>query len=292
MKLLVTGASGYLGRRLARRAAAGHDVLAGYAHRPDAVAAGTSVHLDFERPAAVEAAIRELGPAAIVHTAAINPGGGTDDAMTTVNVDGSRAVAAAAAAIGARLVHVSTDVVHDGRHGPYGDDAPPTPRGHYPRTKAAAEEAVRELCPAAAIVRTSLIYAVDEIDRGTAGFAERLTGDEPLRLFSDVLRQPVWVETLTEALLRLADDDFAGFLNVAGSEVLSREAYGRRLLAFWGHAEGEDDPRIEAVEAAALGLDVPRDLRLRLERARRLLGMELPGVDEVLAGRDMGAGMS
>lgn len=282
MKLLVTGASGYLGRRLVRRAASRHDVFSGYRRDPDVVPAGRPVHLDLERPETVEAAVRGLGVDAIVHTAAVNPGG-PEGAMATVNVGGSRAVAAAAAAVGARLVHVSTDVVHDGNRAPYGDDDEPSPRGLYPETKAAAEAAVRELLPSAAIVRTSLIYAVDELDHGTAGFAERLARGEGVRLFSDVLRQPVWAEDLAEALLRLVETPFAGRLNVAGSEALSRDAYGRLLLAFWGLAS-EDDIRVESIRAAEVAPAVPRDLRLKLDRARRVLGMELPGVREVLAG--------
>lgn len=281
MRLLVTGASGYLGRRVVRWAASRHDVYSAYNRRAGAVLAGRHVHLDLERPEAVEDTVRSLGVEAIVHTAAIHPGG-PEETMAAVNVGGSRAVAAAAAAAGARLVHVSTDVVHDGTRAPYGDDDEPSPRTLYPRTKAAAEAAVQELAPSAAIVRTSLIYAVDEIDHGTAGFAARLARGESVRLFSDVLRQPVWAETLAEALLRLAESSFAGRLNVAGSEVLSRDAYGRRLLAFWGLA-GENDARIESVEAAELAPGVPRDLRLRLDRARRVLGMELPGFHEVLA---------
>jgi dTDP-4-dehydrorhamnose reductase len=282
MKILITGASGYLGRRLAPLAASRHDVVSGFSRHPGGVTAGTPLHLDFQRPQAVEAAIRQLAPDAVVHTAAINPGGG-DDAMLRVNAEGSVAVTRAAVALGARLVHVSTDVVHDGTRGPYGDDDKPSPWALYPHTKVAAEAGIRDLMPTAAIVRTSLIYALDEIDRGTEGFAARLRSGESLRLFSDVLRQPVWAPTLAEALLRLAENEYAGFLNVAGSEVLSREAYGRRMLAFWGHIEDQNDPRITAVTVRELGLNVPRDLRLDLDRARQVLGMDLPGVGAVLA---------
>ena len=118
------------------------------------------------------------------------------------------------------------------------------------------------------------------MDHGTAGFAARLQAGEPVRLFSDVVRQPVWVETLAEALLRLAGNDFAGFLNVAGSQALSRDRFGRAMLEWWDVPGRE---RIETVRAADLAPAVPPDLRLRLERAKTVLGIELPGVDEVLA---------
>ena len=279
MKLLITGASGYLGRRLARRAAREHTVFSGFAHRRDQVPAGEPLRLDLLQPEATAQLIRRLRPDAVIHTAVVNPAGPAET-MMKVNADGSRCVAEVAAEIGARLVHVSTDVVHDGRQAPYADDAASSPLGLYGRSKAVGEREVLTALPTATIVRTSLIYALDEIDHGTAGFLACLRRGETVRLFNDVWRQPVWAETLAEALLRLVDSDFSGYLNVAGSQALTREQFGRRLLAFWGHG---DDSRIESVSAGELELEVPLDLRLRLDRARELLAMPLPGVDEVLA---------
>lgn len=278
MKLLITGASGYLGRRLCQRAERRHLVWAGFASHPGAVAAGRPLHLDFLRPRRTAARIRELSPAAIIHAAAINPGG-REDEMAAVNVGGSRLVAAATRELGARLLHVSTDVVHDGRHAPYADDAPPSPVGLYARTKAEAEAAVLGEMPAAVVVRTSLIYGLDAPDNGTAGFAARLEAGEPVRLFADVLRQPMWTEALADALLRLVESAEGGFFNIAGSQVLSRDQFGRKLLAWWNVPHRQ---RVETVRAGKLGLAIPLDLRLRLERARTVLGLELPGVDDVL----------
>ena len=279
MKLLITGASGYLGRRLAERAAPRHTVFSGYAGHRERIGAGEPVHLDLRQPEDARATIVELRPDAVVHTAAVNPGGPQDD-MMAVNACGTRVVAEAARQLGARLVHVSSDVVHDGRQAPYADDATPTPLGLYPESKVAGEEAVRETMPSAAIVRTSLIYGLEEMDAGTRSFVERLRSGETVKLFGDVLRQPVWVETLAEALLRLAETEYSGFLNVAGSQALDRDAFGRKMLAYWGFGNEEG---VERVSARQLGLVIPYDLRFQLDRARDVLEMALPGVDEVLA---------
>lgn len=280
MKILITGASGYLGRRLVLRATRDHTVLAGYARRPDRIPVGEPVLFDLLHPEEAGAVIRHLRPDAILHTAAINPGG-PEDLMMKINGNGTRVVAEAAAEIGARLVHVSTDVVHNGQNAPYGDGDEPSPLGAYPHSKVAAERAVLEAHPSSALVRTSLIYGLDEQDSGTRGFIGRLAAGKPLRLFADVLRQPVWVETLAEALVRLAVNDAPGFFNVAGSQVLSREGFGRRMLAFWGHTNAA---RIESIRARELGLEVAYDLRLRLDRASETLEMAFPGVDEVVQG--------
>ena len=173
--------------------------------------------------------------------------------------------------------------MHDGTAAPYADDAPPTPVGPYARSKAEAEAVVAGLLPGAAIVRTSLIYGLDRVDRSTGGFLERLGRGERVGLFRDVLRQPVRVEDLADALIRLALErtDVAGRLNVAGDEAVDRATFARLLLARW-RIPAEAAARIDDVDAASAAPEVPRDLRLRLDRAREL-GLATPGVHAVLA---------
>jgi len=278
--LLVTGGSGYLGRHLTATAARNFTVHTTYRANPAQIIAGIPHKLDITDEAAVVKLIERLNPDAIIHTAAANPGR-PEAAMMTINRDGSKNIAAAAAKTGARLVHVSTDAVHSGNNAPYADDALPSPVNPYGQSKAAAEAAVIQANPNAAIARTSLIYGLQKMDRGTAGFARRLQRGESLALFHDVIRQPVWVNTLVEALLKLAFKrrDFAGTLNVAGRQILSREAFGRRMLAWWNIGY---ESMIRSASAAELGVKTPLDLRLDIEEGEALLQMTFPGVDEVL----------
>jgi dTDP-4-dehydrorhamnose reductase len=276
--LLLTGGSGYLGRHLTPRATENFTVYTTYSTNSGRIKAGQPVPLNLTSRVDVLSLIDELKPQAIIQTAAINPGGNERE-MMPVNAEGSRYVAEGAAALGARLVYVSTDVVHNGQNAPYDDDASPSPLNIYARSKAAAEAAVTELCPQAAIVRTSLIYGLAEMDRSTAGFAKRLETGEPLILFNDVIRQPVWVETLAEALLKLVDIDFGGMLNVAGRQALTREEFARRMLAWWGVGRRE---LLQSGRAADVSGTIPLDLRMSIAKAEQLLKMTFPGVDEVL----------
>lgn len=275
--LLVTGASGYLGRSVTARAARSGRHVIGAAFTHAAAVDVETLVLDLSDGEGAERRIVALGPAAIVHAAAVNPGG-PEDRMRPVNVGGTAAVARAAARLGCRLVHVSTDVVHDGRRAPYADDAPPSPLSLYARTKAEAEEVVLSTCPRAVIVRTSLIVGLEEIDRSTAGFAERCSRGDPLHLFTDQVRQPIHVDDLAGAVLELADGDVAGFLNVAGRQALTRAEIGRRMLSWWG-VEAD----VREVRSSDLGLRQPTDLRLDLSRALEVLQTPLPGLDAVLA---------
>jgi len=277
--LLLTGGSGYLGQHISLKAVERFTLFTGYNRRVDQIMAGQPVALNLTDQVETLRVIGELKPQAIIHAAAVNPGDGDAEAMRLMNEQGARYVAEAAVAVGARLVHVSTDVVHDGRHAPYTDEASPTPLNAYGQSKAAGEAMVRTVDPQAAIVRTSLIYGLSVMDRGTAGFIERLKSGQKLVLFNDVIRQPVWVETLAEALLRLVDVDFSGLLNVVGRQALTREEFGRRMLAWWGVEAGD---LVQSGRAADISDTIPLDLRLTVDKAEQLLQMTFPGVDEVI----------
>ena len=300
-KLLITGGSGYLGRHLTIKAVERFEVCATYHRHAGRIRAGQPISLDLTSREDVFRVIAGAKPHAVIHTAAINPGDGTDARMWSVNVEGSRSVAEASASVGARLVHVSSDSVHDGRHAPYPDEVAPSPINAYGRSKAAAEAAVIEAYPGAAIVRTSLIYGLtesrtflmvgdpsldcpdldclDQMDRGTAGFVERIEAGEMLTLFDDVIRQPIWVESLSEALLALTTRDFAGTLNIAGRQAMSREEFGRKMLDRWNvNLRG----LVRSGRAAELSDAIPLDLRLSVDKAEALLHMVFPGVDDVI----------
>ena len=82
------------------------------------------------------------------------------------------------------------------------------------------------------------------------------------------------------ALLKLSALDYAGTLNVAGQQALSRAAFGQRLLAWWGiNTQG----RLQEAQAAEMTDTIPLDLRLTLTKAEHLLEMSFAGVDEVFA---------
>jgi dTDP-4-dehydrorhamnose reductase len=242
--LLVTGATGYLGRELMGRA--------------DAVGVA-SAELDIRDAAAVEALFARLRPTAVINTAYRQ-----DDRATTF--DG--AVNLARAAAGARLVQISTDVVFDGEKGsPYVEADEPTPLTDYGRAKADAEQAVLAAHPEALVVRTSLLYGGAE-----PGPQERLAADPDAGFFTDEFRCPIQVGDLAAALLELVAGEQAGLLHVAGAERLSRAEFAELLAG----------APVRTATIAGSGLVRPRDCALAIDRARALLRTPLRGAREVL----------
>jgi dTDP-4-dehydrorhamnose reductase len=264
-RLFVTGLGGHLGSELGRRAPAAGWEVAGIMG---------SAQADVRDGPAMIAAVGASRPDVVVHTAYR-----LDD--PSVNVEGTRAVAAAAVAAGARLVHISSDVVFPGTGArALTEDDEPRPVTPYGTSKLEAER----LCPPdALIVRTSLIYG------GPAPAAqERMAldvadGVRDMAFFTDELRCPIAVADLAAAVLELAELGFApahppptGPLHVAGADVLSRLDFARLVCRHHGR-----DPK--ALRGVPAGPDRPKHLVLDCSRARALLRVPLRGAREVLA---------
>jgi len=192
---LVTGAGGMLGRDLVSvLSAAGHDVTA--ARRAD---------LDITDATAVKAAV--AGHDVVVNAAAwtdVDGAEADEAAATAVNGTGTRHVAAACAATGARLLHVSTDYVFPGdATAPYPEDAPTDPVNGYGRSKLAGEVAVRDLLPDTGyIVRTAWLYGAHG-PNFVATMLRLAQSRDIVDVVDDQRGQPTWSFALAEQLVRL-----------------------------------------------------------------------------------------
>ncbi len=225
--LLLTGGSGLLGRAVQRL------VAERFASQWDVVAPSHAA-LDVLDGAAVASVVAEVAPQAVVHTAYVQNG---PTARPTI-VDGSRHVALAAAAAGARLVHLSTDVVFAGRPETYTEADRRDPVHDYGRAKRDAEDLVADACPGAVLVRTSLLYG-DAQSPPVKMVLDGVAGAEPMRFFTDEVRSYAHVDDVALAALQLLDADVSGPLHVAGPEPWSRYDFARAVCRTYGMADSE-----------------------------------------------------
>lgn len=193
MRIVITGAAGMLGQDVTARLSADHEVRS---------LARTDV--DITSPEAVAAAVAEAE--VVVNCAAYTA---VDDAETheaeafAGNALGPGVLARACAATGARLVHLSTDYVFDGRAStPYAEDATPAPRSAYGRTKLAGEWAVTASGGDHLILRTAWLY-------GAGGgcfprtIARVAAARDRLDVVADQVGAPTWTVDVADLIARL-----------------------------------------------------------------------------------------
>jgi dTDP-4-dehydrorhamnose reductase len=266
---LVTGASGQLGAYVVRALAAcpeRPEVVAWHGRRAEATEPATAI--DLADGPTTQRAAEAAQPTVILHLGAVTSVADCyrdPDHAVRVNVGGTQALARAATAVGARLVYVSTDMVFDGDAAPYAETDPPRPVSAYGRTKAAAEE-VAAACPGSLVVRVPLMYGLPLTPRVTT-FASQLAAlraGQPLRLFVDEFRTPVWLGDAARALIALARTPRTGVLHLGGPERLSRYD----LIARCAELLGLPTNALQPVPRASVAGDEPRPADLSLDSGR------------------------
>jgi dTDP-4-dehydrorhamnose reductase len=197
MKVMITGANGQVGRALLKSV-------------PTQVnAAGMShAQLDIGDAQAVMSSIQSQRPDLIINAGAytaVDKAESEPQLAERANTTGPHNLAVAAAATGARLLHLSTDFVFDGMASkPYATDAPTNPQSTYGRTKWEGEEAVRRaLADKSVILRTAWVYAA-EGNNFVRTMLRLMAAKGAVRVVADQVGTPTAARTLAQLIWMLA----------------------------------------------------------------------------------------
>lgn len=268
MRVLVTGASGLAGRKVAELAVArGHDVYS--AHREHPVEVGTPVRLDLLQTEAVARAVRELKPDTVIHAAAYTDVDGCEvnrELAWRLNVEATVALARASAAVGAHVIYVSTDYVFDGERGLYGEGNLPNPVNYYGLTKLAGEAAVLAAGDFA-VARTSAVFGWGREWRPNFALyvLEVLRRGVEVKAAVDQFVSPTFNANLADMLLELAERGLGGVWHIAGATRTSRHQFAVEVAK----AFGLDASLVKPATAAELRWVArrPRDSSLDVSKA-------------------------
>lgn len=214
-KLLITGATGTLGRALANICE----------HRGLPFCLTAREDLDITDPQSIRDAIERFEPWAIINTAGFVRVADAErerDACLACNADGAARLAKACAERGLPLVTFSSDLVFDGRKGTaYVESDAVRPGTVYGLSKARAEAQVLALAPQALVVRTSAFFGPWDPYNFARHVLDALARGEPFRASATAIVSPTYVPDLCHAVLDLLIDGETGTRHVANQGALS-----------------------------------------------------------------------
>lgn len=233
MRVVVTGASGFIGRCFMEHFS-DETVMGTFHSRPRSGLTG----IDLRDRQSVEEVLSKSAPDVIVHCAARPTVDWCEDnpkEAHALNVDATIILADACARLGIKLVFLSTDYVFDGVDGPYHEDDRTNPINVYGRLKLEAELAIQQRLSRYLIVRTTNVYGFDlESKNFLMGILPRLAAKARVTVATDQIGNPTHVHDLCSMVRRLVFCDANGIFHVVGPDLMNRVDWARAAAEVFG----------------------------------------------------------
>ena len=284
-RLLITGASGFLGWNVSRELADRYEIF-GTRHRSrhQGLAHVQYKTVDLTDYRAMKAMLDEARPDAVLHLAAhSNTNECQNHPVETarINVTAAANLAGLCGDRNLRFAFTSTDLVFNGNDAPYSENAAVSPMMAYGEQKALAEIEILDRNPEAAVCRVPLMYGL--AGPGTTNFTEFLFANiatgKPLPLFVDEFRTPLSAVDAA-AGLAMALEKVKGRLHLAGANRVSRLEFGECFVEVLELA----DAKIAACRQADVPMPAPRPLDVSLDISlAESLGFQPRQLSECLA---------
>ncbi len=280
MKILITGANGLLGQKLVELLATDPII------KPIATARGKFVlpinvefhEMDITDPDKVEEVISFTTPEVVIHTAAMTQVDECEtkrEACWQVNVISVQHIINSCEKHGCHLVHVSTDFIFDGSHGPLDENEKPAPVNYYGESKLAAEELVINSNISWSILRTVLVYGItNDMSRSNIVLwvKKNLEEGKSINVVNDQFRTPTLAEDLAMGCFLAAKKKAIGIYNISGKDFLSPYDIALQTAEFFKL----DKSLIKATDSTQFKQPAARPLitGFIIDKAREELGYE------------------
>lgn len=268
--VLITGATGTLGRALAR----------GCEHRGIPYVLTCRQELAIDDPASAARLLEAARPWAVINAAGwvrVDEAEADEAGCHLANAEGPAHLARACAEAGLPFVTYSSDLVFDGaKPGPYVEDDAPCPLGAYGRSKAAAEAAVLAAGGDALLIRTAAFFSPFDPHNFAQALVRSLSAGQPFQAASDLVVSPTYTPDLVQASLDLLIDGETGLWHLASPGAVTWAEFAHALA----RACGVDGRLIRPVPCAEFGWAARRPVASALASTR---GRMMPPLEDAIA---------
>jgi dTDP-4-dehydrorhamnose reductase len=248
MKVLITGSNGLLGQKLVSLLYLLPEVTliatARGENRDEIYEDYIYESMDITSEENVLAVFRKHKPDAVIHTAAMTHVDQCElnkETCVDQNITAVKHIVKACKEVGAFLVHVSTDFIFDGTHGPLTEEETPNPVNYYGWTKWEAEKAVEGSGLKWAIARTVLVYGVvQDMSRSNIVLwaKNNLEQKKEINVVNDQWRTPTLAEDLAKGCWLIVQKQATGIFNISGEEMISPYDLAHTVADVWNLDKG------------------------------------------------------
>ena len=233
-KLLVTGASGFLGWNLCQQAQSNWEVYGTYFSHEVKIPGVTLSKTDLKDYASLNELFNSIKPDAVIHTAAASKPNYCQthrQEAYAINVEAAVNIARLCGEHSLPCAFTSTDLVFDGKNPVYKETDPVCPINYYGEQKAIAEQKMSEIYPAIALCRMPLMFGAPSPVSPSflQGMVSNLQAGKEINLFTDEFRTPASARAASEGLLLAIEKQVQGVLHLGGKERISRYDFGLLL---------------------------------------------------------------
>lgn len=290
MRILVTGSNGLLGQKLSEVLQRDQEVyLIATARGKSAltIQRGEYHSLDISDGESVDSLLRFTKPDVVINTAAMTQVDDCEtqrDACWKANVTAVEHLVRCCNALHIHLVHVSTDFIFDGTHGPLDENATPNPVNYYGESKLAAEKVIQSSTISWAILRTVLVFGITR-DMSRSNIVlwvkNSLQQGKTIQVVNDQWRTPTLAEDLAMGCYLAAKKHSRGIFNISGNDFLSPYDIAIRTADFFQL----DKSLIKATDSTKFVQPAKRPPKTGfiIDKARKVLGYEPRSFEEGLA---------
>lgn len=281
MKILVTGSNGLLGQKLTElieKDSSIHLIATARGKSVLPIEKGEYHSLDITDAEAVERVLSQTKPDVVINTAAMTQVDQCETERETcwkANVTSVANLITSCRKHNIHLVHVSTDFIFDGSHGPLDENEKPAPVNYYGESKLAAETLLLESNIPHSILRTVLVYGITQ-DMSRSNIVLWVKGSleqgKTIQVVNDQFRTPTLAEDLAKGCYLAAKKKATGIYNISGKDFLSPYDIAIQTADYFGL----DKSLIKATDSTQFKQPARRPLitGFIIDKARKELGYE------------------